>query len=90
LKRSRATATILSGLPVPVHVKGMKQQGKSKSQARAMPLGASDTELRSVVEAAGPGHEGQVRRYTPDEAWQGVLDRYYQNLRESESNQQSE
>ncbi|HNS20421.1 MAG TPA: hypothetical protein PKH24_07970 [Sedimentisphaerales bacterium] len=90
LKRSRATATILSGLPVPVHVKGMKQQGKSKSQARAMPLGASDTESRSVVEAAGPGHEGHVRRYAPDEAWQAVLGRYYQNLRESESNQQSE
>ncbi len=90
LKRSRATATILSGLPVPVHVKGMKQQGKSKSQARALPLGASDTESRPVVEARGPGHEGQVRRYAPDPAWQAVLDRYFRSLRESESNQQSE
>jgi hypothetical protein len=90
LKKSRATATILSGLPVPVHVKGMKQPGKSKSQARAMPLGASDTEPRSVVEAVGPGHEGQVRRYSPGDVWQAVLDRYFQYLRESESTQESE
>jgi hypothetical protein len=83
LKKSRATAVILSGLPVPVHVKGIKQQGKSKSQARAMPLGASETEPRTVVEVVLPGREGQVRRYTPDEIWQAVLDRYFQSLRES-------
>jgi len=90
LKKSRATATVLSGMPVPVHVKGIKQQGKSKSQAKAMPLGAGESESRPLVEAAGPGREGAVRRYAPAEAWSVVLDRYYQSLRESESSPESE
>lgn len=90
LKKSRATATILSGIPMPVHVKGIKQQGKSKSQARAMPLGAGQVEARPIVEATGPGREGEVQRFAPDEAWRAVLDRYYQGLRESESSPGSE
>lgn len=84
-KKSRATATILSGMPVPVHVKGMKQQGKSKSQARAMPLGASDVQAPPVVTVQTPGQEGQVQRYSPGQSWQAVIDRYYQSLRQTES-----
>jgi len=88
-KKSRATAVILSGMPVPVHVKGMKQPGKSKSQARALPLGPSDIEPEPEVTATTQGQDGQVPRYTPPAAWQAVIDRYYQSLRAAELNPKS-
>ena len=83
-KKSRATAVILSGMPVPVHVKGMKQPGKSKSQARALPLGPSEVEVRPEIATTSQGRDGRVLRYTPPAIWQAVVDRYYQSLRDAE------
>lgn len=85
-KKSRATATILSGMPVAVHVKGIKQEGKSKSQARAMPLSPSDVQAPPAVTVKNVGQEGLVQRYDPAQSWQAVLERYFQSLRQSESN----
>ncbi len=85
VKKSRATATVVSGIPIAVHVKGKQQPGKSKSYSHASRLGSLGEDPIQHNTDSPTGREGSIVRYRVADEWKNVIVNYYHNLRNIET-----
>jgi hypothetical protein len=85
VKKSRATASSLGALTVPVYIKGQIQPGKSKSYSQLLPLTSGEYTLPSFNADNSKAAENQNSSYTPDAQWDSIIKAYFMNLRKSES-----
>jgi hypothetical protein len=85
IKKSRATASALSAMTIPVYIKGQIQPGKSKSYSQSLPLSAGQYQPPAFSAGNNQAQEGQMTLYTPDVRWKSVIETYFLNLRKLES-----
>jgi hypothetical protein len=85
VKKSRATASSLSAMTIPVYIKGQIQPGKSKSYSQLLPLTSGEYQLPAFNAENDKAVENQNSVYTPDAEWKSIIQAYFLNLRKSES-----
>ncbi|HAL45214.1 MAG: hypothetical protein A2Y12_04535 [Planctomycetes bacterium GWF2_42_9] len=85
VKKSRATASSLGAMTVPVYIKGQIQPGKSKSYSLLLPLTSGEYTLPSFNADNSKAAENPNSSYIPDAEWESIIKTYFMNLRKSES-----